>query len=63
MIVTAESDEFLPFPASCFRNDESSWRCGNGLLMFGFRLNAGDVVGEGGALGIAPIRGATVRVC
>lgn len=30
--------------------------------MFGFRLNPGDVVGEGGALGIAPIRGATVRV-
>jgi len=26
------------------------------------RLNPGDVVGEGGALGIAPIRGATVRV-
>lgn len=25
------------------------------------RLNSGDVVGEGGALGIAPIRGATVR--
>ena len=27
----------------------------------GFRLNPGDVVGEGGALGIAPTRGATVR--
>lgn len=25
------------------------------------RLNPGDVVGEGGALGIAPVRGATVR--
>ena len=35
---------------------------GRQIIFGSCRLNPGDVVGEGGALGIAPIRGATVRV-